>query len=186
MIAPGREQIGLGGVEPCAAYHESVPLPIGTLRDPHFAADHLVDRHPGRLVDGVDGCDYALVLIDGDRVADIVVPTCGDHVFGVEARVGPQRHRTARPAPADAADQLADEPRPPRGAPHGVGPGGNQRALAEHLRVAVGGAVFLIAEDLTDGGVDVDGQRPCARAGTEPQARASTASLRASSGRARR
>src|SRR5664280_2594308 len=38
--------------------------------------------------------------------------------------------------------------------------------VAEHLRVAVGGTLLLVAVDLTDGGVDVDGQRPCARAGT--------------------
>src|SRR5665213_773436 len=49
----------------------------------------------------------------------------------------------------------------------GVGPGGNQGVLSEHARVAIASALLLLAVDLLDGRVDVDGHRLLARTGAE-------------------
>jgi hypothetical protein len=42
----------------------------------------------------------------------------------------------------------------------GVGPGGQQRVVAEGVGVAVGGALVVVAVDLAHGGVQVHGHRP--------------------------
>jgi hypothetical protein len=47
----------------------------------------------------------------------------------------------------------------------GVGAGGQQRAVAQHPGVAVGGPLLVVAVDLADGGVDVDRHRRLAGTG---------------------
>lgn len=49
----------------------------------------------------------------------------------------------------------------------GVGPSGQDRVIAEHLGVAMGGASFEPAEHLSDGRVDVDHQLIGTRTGPE-------------------
>jgi hypothetical protein len=85
---------------------------------------------------------------------------------------------TRRTSSAETAGQLVDEP---AGAARGVGragaradmqhlagigPGRQQRMVAKLTGVAVGGAALVVAVDLTDGGVHIDGHRPIAGAGT--------------------
>jgi hypothetical protein len=48
----------------------------------------------------------------------------------------------------------------------GVGAGGQQRVVAELAGVAVAGATLVVAVDLTDGGVHIDGHRRLAGSGT--------------------
>jgi hypothetical protein len=56
----------------------------------------------------------------------------------------------------------------------GVGPGGQQRVVAEGVGVAVGGALVVVAVDLAHGGVQVHGHRPIT--GTPPAAHARVSS----------
>lgn len=97
VVAPGGKQLGLGGAEPGAADHQTVPVAIGALRDRRLASERAVDTRPGRLVGGLDDLDHALVLVDGDRIAHVVVPTGGDDVLEVEPRVGPGGHQRVLP-----------------------------------------------------------------------------------------
>ena len=46
----------------------------------------------------------------------------------------------------------------------GARPGGHDGVVAQHLGVAEGRALFVLAGHLADGGVDVDDQPPCSRA----------------------
>lgn len=48
----------------------------------------------------------------------------------------------------------------------GIGAGGQQRVVAELSGVAVGGAALVVAVDLADGGVHIDGHRRLVRSGT--------------------
>jgi hypothetical protein len=49
-----------------------------------------------------------------------------------------------------------------------VGPGGQQRVVAQPVGIAVAGALLVVATDLADGGVHIDGQRPVAGSGAAP------------------
>ena len=94
-----------------------------------------------------------------------------------EAGVGAHGQLTAGAGAADPGGQLVDEaggaaggvgpPGPLAGVQHlaGLGAGGQQRVVAEPPGVAIGGALLVVAVDLADGGVQVDGGRPIARTG---------------------
>jgi hypothetical protein len=101
----------------------------------------------------------------------------GQHLGRPEASVGPQRQLAVGAGAVDAPGEFVDEPLRattgggPAGAPAGVqhlagvSPGGQQRVVAELAGGAVGGAALVVAVDLADGGVQVDGHGPIARAG---------------------
>jgi hypothetical protein len=138
---------------------------LGHLRD---AAVGVVDVDPGGLGDGGDRSGDRLGLPYGDRERDAVAAAGGQDLGRPERRVGPQGQLAAGTGPADAPGQLVDKPlgAAARGGPAGplpgvqhlaaVGPGGQQRVVAEPAGVAVGRATLVVAVDLADGGVQVE------------------------------
>ena len=74
VMSPRGEEFGLLADQPGAPDDQPVPVAIGALGDLGLAADRVVDVRPILLGDGLDGPDHGFVLVDGDRVADIVVP----------------------------------------------------------------------------------------------------------------
>ena len=155
------------------------PSAIGALGHLGLAADRVVDVTPLLLGDGLNGPDHGFVQVDGDGVADIVVPARFHHVLGVEARVGPQGELAGGTGTTRPPDGLPNEPlcspaRAGRSLPLAdvedlarVGPGGDQRVLPEYAGVAIGGPLLLLPIDLLDGGVDVDDHRVIARTSAE-------------------
>ena len=114
----------------------------------------------------------------GHRVTHVQPPQGGDRVVGPEPRVHPHRQLAAGTGAAHPGDELVDEPAGTAlgvggsfahpGVQHltAVGPGGEQRVIAEHVGVAEPGTLFLFAVDRTDRRVDVDHQRIGAGTGT--------------------
>ena len=117
------------------------------------------------------------VLPDGDGEADIHLAADRDDGVGIEAAVGPHREWSPGPSVAHPSHRFTREV---GGAPSGVGPAlaqsgqqhvagasshGQQRMIAPLAGVAVAARSFLGRSiGLADGGVQVDGQRPVARA----------------------
>ena len=94
-----------------------------------------------------------------------------------DQRIGAHGDRPGRVGPAQVGDEFVDEPddparRPRRAFPHpgeqdlaGPRAGRHQRVIAEPFRVAVRGALFVFAVNLTDRRVQIHDQRPVAGAG---------------------
>lgn len=107
----------------------------------------------------------------------------GDSLSVVDERVGPEPRVGAHGELTDGAgaphpgDELLDEPLVASlrrafaepGVQHlaGAGPAREDRVVAEDPRVAVGGALLLLAVHLTDRGVQVDRHRGLPRTGAE-------------------
>ena len=106
---------------------------VGGLRHIGGAVHPVGDRRPVLLGNRLDEVPQALVLADGDGVADIHPAADGDHGVGIEAAVGP--HRELSPGPGAA--------HPPHRLPQEVGgaAGGIGAALPEpgHQHVAGSG-----------------------------------------------
>ena len=130
---------------------------------------------------------------DGDRPAHTEAPQGVDQGMGPEPRVGPQAQRGGGAGPADTGDELFDEA---LGAPlagtfaqpgvehlAGLRDGGQQRVVAQGAGVAVGGALLVVAVDLADRGVHVDGQRLFGGPRPSCQARPIVSAITASSWR---
>jgi hypothetical protein len=108
-----------------------------------------------------------------------VIPAGLYDMAGVEARVGPKADRAGRPRSSHTPDELSDEAFRPSARSGrslsepdvedlaGVCTRANQRVVAEHLGVAEGGALLVVAIHRTDRGIDVDGHR----LGTGPRAK---------------
>ena len=91
----------------------------------------------------------------GHRVAHVEPVQRGDGVVGPEPRIDPDGERTGGAGAAHPGDELVDEPAGAAlgvglpfahpGVQHltGVGPGGEDRVVAEHLGVAEPGAVLV-------------------------------------------
>ena len=140
-------------------------------------------RRPVLLGYGLDKIVQALVLPDGDGVADIHLSTDLDQGMGIEAAVGPHRELSPGSAVAHPPHRLTQEV---GGAASGVGPAltqprhqhlpgaspsspgpSQQRVIAPLAGVAVVAGAFLDQPiSFADGGVQVDGQRPVAGSGT--------------------
>src|SRR4029450_13243397 len=100
-----------------------------------------------------------------------------DDLGGPEPGVGAQGKGPGGAGAADAAGELVDEPLGSAGSvgrtfahaqvQHlaGVGPAGPPGGVAKGPGVAVGGAALVVAVDLADGGVHVDGHRLGPRSG---------------------
>ena len=137
------------------------------------------DGCPVRLGYGLDEIAQALVLADGDGVADIPVAAGGQHGVGVEAAVGSHRELSGGPSVAYPSHRFTQEV---GGAPSSVGAArtqpshqhvagsrgnGQQRVIAPLAGVAVVARALLgRTVGFTDGGVQVDGQRPVAGSGS--------------------
>ena len=115
----------------------------------------------------------------GHRVAHVQPAQGVDGGVGPEPRVEPHHQLAGRPGPPHPGDELLDEPfRPPLGVGRAfaqpgmehfaaVGPGRQDRVVAELLGVAEPGALLGVTIDFADRRVDIDHQ-PCrAGAGTE-------------------
>ena len=147
-------------------------------------AHHLPgDGRPVRLGYGVDKIAQGGVLADGDGVADIHLAADRDHGVGVEAAVGPHDEWSGGPSVAYPSHRLTQEV---GGAASGVGStlaqpshqhvagasdDGQQRVIAPLAGVAVVARSLLEQSvGLTDGGIQVYGQRPVIiqRSGSRP------------------
>lgn len=116
-----------------------------------------------------------LVGADGHRVAHSETGERFDRVVGPEARIEPHDDLAGGAGAPDAGDELVDEtlrasggvgrPFAHPGMEHfaGVGPGRQQRVVAQHLRVAESRALLLLPGDLAYGRVDIDDEAPCFR-----------------------
>ena len=174
VAPPVGPQLALGAFEAGAAHHEAqcagafgvAPSGCdGGLRDLCCAVFGVGDRRPGLLVDGVYGCCDLGVLCDRDRVARVVRVEALDHVIGEEPRIGAHRHRRFAREAAQPREGLRHEPQVaalggPRAHPHmhhlaGVVTHRDHRVIAQHFGVAIGGAAFGGAADLTDRGVQI-------------------------------
>ena len=122
------------------------------------------------------------MLPDGDGEADIHLAADRDDGVGIEAAVGPHREWSPGPSVAHPSHRFTREV---GGAPNGVGPAlaqsrhqhvagaggdGQQRMIAPLAIAPLAGVVVAAGSflgqpvGLADGGVQVDGQRPVARA----------------------
>jgi hypothetical protein len=129
------------------------------------------------VVDGVDG-RFDLGADGGrDRPVDLQPGERVDQRPGEEPGVAAHRQRSLRSGPADPGDELFDEATVASiggafaqpGVQHlpGVSPGGQQRVVAEHSGVAVGGALLGLAVDFTDRRVQIDRHRSVTGTGAE-------------------
>ena len=138
-----------------------------------FAVGGVLDRSPCVIGDRCDGVVNAFAgATHSHRVAHVQPVQHGDRVVGPEPGIEPDRQRSGRIGAADTGDEFVDEPSGPalgvrRSFPHpsvqhlaGVGARREERVISELAGVAVSGALFVFADDLTDRRVDVDYQRP--------------------------
>jgi len=168
MVTPVRPEGRLGGVGESGSAHDEPVVPVGRFGDLGGAAGRVVDVDPGVFVDRRDGCFHAVVLGNGDRVADIQPAKRGDRLRRPEPRIGSHDDRAGCSGSSDAGDEFFDEP---FGAALGVGgafahpgvedladvsPGRQQRVVAEVVGVAVAGALLVMPVDFGDRRVDVD------------------------------
>ncbi len=187
MVAPVRPQFGLRADQASAAHDQPHgPLLVGAagrvhgLGDFGVAADGVVDRRPRRFVDRGDRPSNTGLLRDGDRPANPEVVQRVDELPGPEPAVGPQRQRAGRAGATDPGDQFLSETtmaalrrtfaQPPVQQFAGVGTHREERVQAELARVAIGGALLVVAVHLADRRVEIDHQlvvagprarRPC-------------------------
>src|SRR6266545_8061897 len=166
VVAPVRPQGGLRAGKAGAAHDQPV-LAEGGLGDLGLAAVGVVDVGPDVLSDGGDGLADGAGLAHRDGEPDAVAAAGSQDLGCPEPRVGPKGELPGRAGPPHAAGELVDEPlsattrRSSAGAlagvQHlaGVGPGGQQRVVAEQAGVAVGGTALVRAVDLAHGGVHV-------------------------------
>ena len=178
VVAPGWPHRSLGGVSESGAAHDqpdvadlfAFPGGVDRFGDLGVTATGVVDRGPSLFRDRSDRCLDFGDKADRDRPANTGLGEFVDEFPGPEPRIGPDRDRPAHPGPADRGEDLADEPENPTGGPGGAfthprskdltgaGTGGDQRVIAQHTGVAVGGALLLFAVDLGDGRVEIDHQ----------------------------
>ena len=159
-----RAQLGRLGVG-AAQFVAAAACFDGGLSDLGLAAAGVRDRLPGTLADGLVGCFDLGVLWDRDRVGRAVGADGRDHVIGEEPRVGAHRHaRVRRQAPHPrqglASEALVAALRRPRPHPRmqhlaGVCSHRHQRVIAQHLGVAIGGALLGLSAHLTHRGVQI-------------------------------
>ena len=130
------------------------------------------DVFPGAVRDRRDRRGDAVgAAPDGHRVAHVEAVQPGDGVVGPEPGIDPHGQLAASTGAADTGNDFVDEPACPAlgvglsfahpGVKHltGVRPRGQDRVIAELVRVAISGALFVFAVDLTNRRVDIDHQR---------------------------
>jgi hypothetical protein len=178
-VPPVGPQRRLGTAEPGAAHDEAATL-VDALGHHRLSARRVLDGDPLRLVDlrntGVDGlCAGA----HGHGERDPQTPQHLDGVIGPIPRVEADDDLASGPGPAQAGHELFDEALGPASGVGralaqpgmedlaGVGPRGQDRVVTEHLGVSEGGALFQLAENLSNRGIDVDHQALVSRARPE-------------------
>lgn len=121
-------------------------------------------RLPGVVGDLGNPLGGELVFGDADRVATAALAQSGADLVVVEARVGADQDLARGAGPADAREQLVDEPQraalgvglalaqPDVQDLVAVGAGGQQRVVAQAAGIAVAGALLGVAVDLADEG----------------------------------
>jgi len=140
----------------------------------------IVERDPGIGVDPLDRLAHVRLEAHPDRVGDPLAPQPVKQLRVLKPRVGAQQDLALGPGSPDPGDELlgeADDPALGVGRPlavahvqdlAGLGARGQQRVVAEHFGVAVGGALLEPAADLAEKRVDVDHQSVRAGAGPGP------------------
>ena len=175
-VPPVGPQLGLGA-EQAGAPDDQPAAAVDGLGDLRLAVVGVVDALPGVLVDRLDGGADGLDHPHADRVLPARLLQALEDLGVPEPRVGPQQLDAGRAGALDARDQLLAEAQDPllrvrRPLAQAdvqrlarVRPGGEDRVVAQQLRVAVGGALLQAAADLADEAVDIDHQPPVAGAG---------------------
>ena len=168
-VHPGGEQL-LVAIEGPGAAHDGPSAQVDALGDLGHADRVVGDGPPALLVQPLDQSHQGLHHPHPHRVVDLQALEVADGGGGPEARVEAHRDLTGGPGPAQPGDELLDEALGAAlgvgralahpGVEHlaGVGPGGEQGVVTEHLGVAVGGTGLLLAGHLADGGVEIDHQ----------------------------
>ena len=166
-VTPLGPQRGLATGEPGASHDETSAL-VDAFGHLGLAVEGVVDRCPGRLLDGLDGPGHGRDHADTHGVADVQALQGGQGGVGPEARIEAQDQFSGGPGPAHPGHELLHEALGPA---LGVGrplahadvedlarprPHGDQGVVAEHLGVAIAGSVLGLAAYLADGGVEVD------------------------------
>src|SRR3954468_12231652 len=164
---PVGPQLGLR-TDQARAPDDQPSLVVGCLGDLRLAVVGVVDALPGVLVDLLDGGADGLGHPHRDRVLPAGLLQALEHPRVPDSRVGPEQLGAGGARALDASDELVDEALDAllgvrRSLPEAdvqhlarVRACGEDRVVAEHAGVAVGGALLQPAADLADEAVDVD------------------------------